>query len=285
MQDFNDLFFYVKVVEHGGFAPAGRALNVPKSSLSRRIAMLEARLGVRLIQRTSRRFMVTDIGQEYFQHCRAMLVEAEAAQEVIERNRAEPQGLVRVTCPSAMLHFQLGEMIARFMARHPKVKVYVEIKNRRVDLVREGFDLAVRVRFPPLEDSEVVARPLAISTQCLVAHPALLGDMTPPLGPGQLQQLPSVALGAVHDRHVWQLFDRAGAEQEIVHQPRMIANDMASLHFAAVQGIGVAQLPTMMVRHQLKAGTLVNVMPDWAPRSGIVPAAFPSRRGLLPAVR
>jgi DNA-binding transcriptional LysR family regulator len=123
MQDLNDLFFYAQVIEHGGFAPAGRALNVPKSKLSRRIAVLEERLGVRLIQRSTRRFSVTEIGQEYYRHCLAMLVEAEAAQEVIDRNKAEPQGIVRMSCPAALMHYQLGEMVSRFMAKHPKVQV------------------------------------------------------------------------------------------------------------------------------------------------------------------
>ena len=116
MRDLNDLYFFAKVVEEGGFAAAARRLGVPRSRLSRRIGLLEQQLDVRLIQRSTRHFAVTDIGQDYYQHCVAMLIEAEAAQEVIDRRRAEPRGIVRVTCPSALLHFQIGDMIARFMA-------------------------------------------------------------------------------------------------------------------------------------------------------------------------
>jgi len=168
------LYYFVQVVEHHGFAPAGRALDIPKSKLSRRIGILEERLGVRLVQRSTRKFSVTEIGQSYYQHCKAMLVEAEAAQEVIDRTRAEPQGLVRVACPVALLHFQIGPMLARFMADHPRVQVHLDATNRRVDVIQEGFDLALRVRFPPLEDSDLVMKILGESTQCLVASPALL---------------------------------------------------------------------------------------------------------------
>src|SRR5689334_21761754 len=115
MQDLNDLYFFVQVVDHGGFAAAGRALGLPKSRLSRRIILLEERLGARLVQRSTRRFSVTEIGQEYYRHCVAMLVEAVAAQEVIERTRSAPQGIVRVSCPTALVFFQLGDMVARFM--------------------------------------------------------------------------------------------------------------------------------------------------------------------------
>ncbi len=131
MQDLNDLYYFVKVVEHQGFAPAGRALNMPKSKLSRRVALLEERLGVRLLQRSTRRFAVTEIGQEYHRHCQAMLVEAHAAQEVIDRMSAEPQGTVRMSCPTALLDYQLGDVLARFMAACPRVQVQLESTNRR----------------------------------------------------------------------------------------------------------------------------------------------------------
>lgn len=116
MQDLNDLYYFVQVVDHGGYAAAGRAVGIPKSKLSRRILELEQRLGVRLLQRSTRKLAVTEIGQEYYRHCVAMLVEAEAAQETIDRSRSEPQGLIRVSCPPALVCFEIGTMIARYMA-------------------------------------------------------------------------------------------------------------------------------------------------------------------------
>ncbi len=121
MQDLNDFAWFVQVVDHGGFAAAGRALDQPKSKLSRRIAQLEERLGVRLIQRTTRQFAVTEVGQTFYQHCKAMLIEAEAAQQAVETLRAEPRGSVRITCPVTLLHVHIGPMLARFMARYPGV--------------------------------------------------------------------------------------------------------------------------------------------------------------------
>lgn len=160
MQDLNDLYYFVQVVEHQGFAPAGRALSIPKSKLSRRIALLEERLGVRLIQRSTRRFAVTEIGQAYYQHCLAMLVEANAAQEVIDRVSAQPQGTVRISCPTALLDYQIGDILARFLATCPRVQMQLESTNRRVDVIGEGFDIAIRVRFLLLEDSGLVMRVL-----------------------------------------------------------------------------------------------------------------------------
>lgn len=285
MRDLNDLYFYAQVVDHGGFAPAGRALGVPKSSLSRRIALLEERLGVRLIQRSTRRFIVTDIGRQYYEHCVAMLVEADAAQEAIDRIHSDPQGLVRLACPSALVYYQVGEMIAKFMTECPRVTVHMDSTNRRVDVIREGFDLALRVRFPPLEDTDLVMKVLGQSTQRLVAHPHLLEGLVAPAGPADLGTLPSLDLGPSLPQHTWSLEGPDGATAEVRHQPRLVTDDMVALRLAALQGVGVAKLPSMMVHEDLQAGRLVDVLPQWAPRAGIVHAVFPSRRGLLPSVR
>ena len=285
MRDLNDLYYYAQVVDHGGFAPAGRALSVPKSSLSRRIALLEERLGVRLIQRSTRRFSVTDIGRQYYEHCVAMLVEADAAQEAIDRLQSDPQGLVRLSCPSALVYYQVAEMLAKFMTECPRVTVQLDSTNRRVDVIREGFDLALRVRFPPLEDTDLVMKVLGHSTQRLVAHPRLLEGLTAPASPADIGLLPSLDLGPAQPHHTWSLEGPDGASAEVRHQPRLVTDDMAALRHAALQGVGVAKMPTMMVRDDLQAGRLVDALPQWAPRSGIVHAVFPSRRGQLPSVR
>jgi DNA-binding transcriptional LysR family regulator len=285
MQDLNDLYYYAQVVEHGGFAPAGRALGIPKSKLSRRIALLEARLGVRLLQRSTRRFSVTQIGQEFYSHCKAMLVEAEAAEEAIELTRAEPRGTVRVTCPVTLLHARVGRMLADFMAANPGITLHLEATNRRVDVIAERIDVAIRARPPPLEDSDLVMKVLAVRKWCLVASPVLLADSAPPKVPADLGGMPSVDLGPPHRDHVWQLEGPGGGHAAIHHAPRLVTDDMISLRTAAIAGVGVAQLPTMMVQDELAQGVLVRLVPEWAPRSGIVHAVFPSRRGLLPAVR
>ncbi|MBO9538259.1 LysR family transcriptional regulator [Herbaspirillum sp.] len=284
MRDLNDLYYYVQVVEHGGFSPAGRALGVPKSKLSRRIALLEERLGARLIQRSTRRFAVTEIGQTYYSHCKAMLVEAEAADESVARIHAEPRGIVRMTCPVALLDARIAGMVAAFMVAYPGVEIHLEETNRRVDVVGEGIDVAIRVRPGPIEDSDLVMRVLAERGQCLVACPDLLANGIPTM-PADLAGLPSMGLGLPQQEHVWNLIGPDGAEAAVRHHPRLITRGMLALRTAAVAGVGVVQLPSMMVQEQIARGELIHVIPGWAPRREIIHAVFASRRGLLPAVR
>lgn len=285
MQDLNDLNYFVQVVEHGGYAAASRALGIAKSKLSRRVLELEDRLGVRLLQRSTRKLAVTEIGQEYYRHCVAMLVEAEAAQEAIEKSRSGPQGLIRVSAPPALVCFEVGPMIARYMAANPRVAVELNSTSRRVDVIGEGIDVALRVRFPPLEETDLVMRTLGASEQRLVASPTLVKGLTLPLVPADLKALPSLDLAPKLAKHVWQLQGADGAEVRISHKPRLVTDDMAQLLHAAIEGIGVVQLPTMVAEDHIRSGRLIDVVPGWSPRGGIVHAVFASRRGLLPSVR
>lgn len=287
--DLNDLRLFVRVVEAGGFSAAARDGGVPRSRLSRRIAALEEELGLRLIQRSTRAFAVSDIGREFYDHCKAMLVEAEAAVAVIERQHQEPQGQVRIACPPSMVQFQVGPMLARFMARHPKVSVRLESTNREVDILREGLDLAIRVRFPPLEDSDLVVRRLRPDHQHLVAAPGLLEDhrvrLGRAIGPDDLSALPSLAWDLHAAEHQWDIECPDGARRLVRHAPRLVTPDMAALVEAAAAGVGVCRLPEVVAHAALQSGRLVEVLPGWRPRSGIIHAVFPTRRGLIPSVR
>lgn len=283
MRDLNDLYFFAAVVDHGGFSAAARALGVQKSRLSRRILMLEERLGVRLLNRSSRRFSVTEIGREFYERCTAMLVEAEAAEQVIAEVRAEPRGVVRMACPAALLSFQFGDLIARFMMANPLIEVHLESTNRRVDVIAEGFDLAIRVRMPPLEPSDLVMRWLDESSQCLVAAPSLVAGKG--ASPVDLCHLPSLDLGRPSREHTWNLRHPDGQVASVPHTPRLVTDDMSVLRRAAIAGVGAVQLPTIFIWEDVRAGRLVHVLPDWRPAPGIVHAVFPSRRGLLPSVR
>lgn len=283
MKDLNDFSYFVAVVDHGGFSAAARALDMQKSKLSRRILALEERLGVRLLNRSSRRFAVTEIGREFYERCVAMLVEAEAAEQLIAQAKAEPRGVIRMSCPVALLAFQFGALISRFMLENPAVEVHLEATNRRVDVIAEGLDLAIRVRFPPLEPTDLVMRQLDQSTQCLVASPALLS--APLSSPADLAGLPSLDLGPARRDHAWQLMHPDGQSAVVPHRPRLVTDDMASLREAALAGVGIVQLPTMMIWQDVEAGRLVHALPDWRPPAGLIHAVFPSRRGLLPSVR
>lgn len=285
MRDLNDLYYFVQVVDHAGFAPAGRALGMPKSRLSRRVALLEERLGTRLIQRSTRRFIVTEAGRTYYNHCKAMLLEADAADEAIAMNQAEPRGIVRMTCPIALLESRVGDMLAAYMLRYPRVELHVEATDRRVDVVGEGIDIAIRVRTPPLEDSDLVLRVLAERGQCLVASPALLERCGRPASPDELSELPSMVLGSPQSEYSWHLLGPASAQATIRHAPRLVTRSMPALRKAAVLGVGVVQLPRMMVRDWLARGELTHVLPGWEPPREILHAVYPSRRGQLPSVR
>jgi DNA-binding transcriptional LysR family regulator len=285
MRDLNDLYFFVQVVEHGGFAPAARALGLPKSRLSRRIMELETRLGVRLLQRSTRRFAVTEIGQEYYRHCLAMVVEANAAEEAIDRSRSGPQGLIRVSCPPALVCFATGRMMARYMAANPRVTVELDSTSRRVDVIAEGIDVAIRVRFPPFEESDLVVRVLGESQQRLVAGGSLVAALKKPVLPADIAELPSLSLGPMQREHVWRLHGPDGSSVKIPYNPRLVTDDMSQLLYAAIEGVGVVQLPSMVADEHIASGILLDLLPDWTPATGIVQAVFPSRRGLLPSVR
>ena len=285
MQDLNDLYYFVQAVDHGGFAAAARALGMQKSKLSRRIGLLEEGLGVRLIQRSTRRFSVTEIGQEYYRRCVAMLVEAEGAQSVIDQSRAAPCGVVRLSCPTGLLAFQFGELFARFMALYPDVELHVESTNRRVDVIGEGFDLAIRVRPPPFNESELVMRRFDERTIRIVASPDLLRTRAAVTRPSDLAALPSLDFGPAGGEHRWRLVHADGGVAEVRHRPSLLTDDLAVLRQAALSGVGLVRLPTLAVWSDLQAGRLVTVLPDWRPPNEIVHAVFPSRRGLLPSVR
>ncbi|MFT6557158.1 LysR substrate-binding domain-containing protein [Sneathiella sp.] len=285
MQNLNDLFYFAQVVDHGSYAAAGRALGVPRSKLSRRIMVLEERLNVRLIQRSTRKLKVTEIGRAYYNHCVAMMVEAEAAQEVIDRSLSGPQGVIRVSAPPALVCFEVGEMVARYMAANPLVTVELQSTSRRVDVIGEGVDVAIRVRFPPAENSDLKVRALGRSKQQIVGSPKLIESIESPIRPLDLSSLPSLDLNQPNQEHVWELDGPDDAHMRLPHTPRLVTDDMSQLLYAAIEGIGVVQLPSMVAEEALRTGALVDVLPSWRPVAGTVQAIFPSRRGLLPSVR
>lgn len=284
-RDLNDLALFAWVVEAGGFAAAGRRHGIPKSRLSRRIRALEERLGVRLLQRSTRRFSVTAIGQVFYQHCKAVLLEVDAAHEAVDLGRSEPCGVVRLSCPVTLLHCAVSDLLNRFMARYPQVSIELEADNRRVDVIGDGVDLALRVRFPPLEDSDLVMRQLGHAHQVLVAGPQLLAEAAQPSVPAEVGRLPSLATRTMSGHHQWSLHAADGRQELVPHRPRLVTDDMQSLAQAAIEGLGVVMLPLLMVREHLAAGRLLRVLPDWEGPVGLVHAVFASRRGMLPAVR
>ncbi|MBS0389575.1 MAG: LysR family transcriptional regulator [Proteobacteria bacterium] len=286
MEDLNDLAYFAQVAEHGGFAAAERATGIPKSKLSRRLAELEERLGLRLVQRSTRRFALTDIGQRTLQHARAMLAESEAVQALVHEQFSAPRGTVRLSCPPALLQYVVGDMLARFLNAWPQVRVQVQATNRNVDVWHDGVDLAVRVRAPDTElPQDEIVKPLGRSPHVLVAAPRLFTSAAPPATPADLSGLPTLGLGNSPDESLWRLTGPAGARAEVALSPRLVADDMSALLCATLAGVGCAALPRMMVHDLLARGELLELLPGWAPPPGLVQAAFASRQGMRPAVR
>lgn len=283
MKDLNDLYYFVQVVRHGGFTRAAQATGLQKSLLSRRVRLLEERLDTVLLQRSSRHFSVTEAGRGFYERCVVVLEEADAAEQSVARHHAEPCGIIRLSCPVSLLTIQFGALLARFIMRYPAVTLSLESTNRRVDLLEDRFDLAIRVRFPPLQSENLIMRVLDTSTQCLVAAPSLIA--APLASPADLNTMPSLDFNTPPASHSWLLENADGQTATIFHTPRLATDDMAVLREAALAGAGIVQLPTMMVWRDIKEGRLLQALPDWRPRAGIVHAVFPSRRGLSPAVR
>lgn len=279
--DLNDYAYFAEVVMHGGFAAAGRALREPKSKLSRRIAGLEERLGLRLIERSSRRFRVTDTGQAFYERCKAMLAEAEQAEALVVQAQAEPHGRIRFSCPTGMLQ-PISGLISSFLACYPKVRLQLVATDRAVDLIEDRIDLALRVRSSLTSDAALTMRSLGKSTRILVACPQLASTV------GNIDQLatsPILATNDAADDLEWTLETADGRKQVVRVVPRLGCEDMAAVRDAAIDGLGVAILPDHVCRDAIAAGRLVRVLPTWHGLQGIVHLVFTTRRGLPPAVR
>lgn len=285
LQDLNDLYFFASVVEHGGFSAAGRALGIPKSRLSKRIAQLEERLGVRLLQRTTRRFVVTEVGERFYTHCRAVLEEARAAQDAVDELRAEPRGVVRVSCPNSLAQTIVAHVLPDFLAQYPKVQIRLQATNRRVDLIGEGVDVAIRVRSKLDTDATLVMRTFGQSRVLLVASPALLKQVGRPKVPTDLSSIPALAMNEHEGAQSWELIGADGERVVVDIQPRLVCGDFSVLLESARRGIGVTLLPEFVCAPAISKGDLEVVLPDWSLPEGTMHFVYPSRRGLLPGVR
>ncbi|XID75095.1 LysR substrate-binding domain-containing protein [Alkanindiges sp. WGS2144] len=285
MTDFNDYYWFALVVEHNGFSATERATGIPKSRLSRRVQSLEQQLGVRLIQRTSRQFAVTDIGMRVYHHARAMLMEAQAAQEAIDHLQAEPRGTIRVSVPVNIAEQEMVYILPRFLQRYPDVKIQLMVSNRRVDIINEGIDVALRVRSQLDEDASFIIRRFGQINHRLVASTNYLNQYGRPNQPEQLTQHTTLSMSEDEINQHWMLEDQTGQVKRIKIQPTVMGSNFHMLTCFAEQGLGIALLPETMCAQQVRTGRLEVVLSDWKLAQGTFHAVYPSRRGMLPAVR
>jgi len=285
MQNLNDLYFFHAVVTHQGFASAARQTGIPKSTLSKRIAKLEEELQVRLLERTTRRLRTTDVGREFYLHCQTVLAGVEAAEAVAVHSRAEPQGIVRVSCPQGLIQNMMAELLPDFLNRYPRVRLQLKIFNRPADLIEDRVDIALRVR-PQLNATPgLIARPLGRDRRVLVASPRFVDACGDLLTIEQLADCPTLSMAEGADDDVWDLLKSNGETFNFRHQPRLSCSNFDMLRAATITGLGVALLPEHICRPDLITGELVYVLSDWQTPPNIIHAVFMSRKGLLPSVR
>lgn len=285
MHDLNDMMYFTEVVNQGGFAAAARSLGLPKSRLSRRIARLESELGVRLLQRTTRKLSLTSPGELFFRHCLAVRDEAEAAAAAVASIQAQPRGLIRVSCPVTLAQTLLGPVLPQFLGAFPAVQVHLQVTNRAVDVIDEGVDVALRVRASLEDSATLIVKHLGLTQTLLVASPALLERAGPIQQPADLDGADLVAMSVNDGKMFWQLFGPSGQHYTVTQKPCFVADDLQTLKYSILQGTGFGVLPDYMCVPEIANGELVQVLPGWKPRPGIVHAVYGSRRGLMPAVR
>ena len=285
--DFNDFAYFVAIVEGGSISAASRNLGVTKSLLSQHLAQLERALGVRLIERTTRRLDVTPLGRRFYRRCLAILAEIERAQAMIEDTHETTRGKLKISCPVLFAQAFLMPVVNAFLHEHPAVDLTLDADYREVDLLGEGYDLALRVQ-RQLEESRFIVRSFTLDQLWLVGAPSLLRRLKPPDTRADLDGIESVLLRIDGDHPAsttWKLFDAQENAHHINHRPRLISSDPLVLKSATVAGLGVALLPSSMCTHELADGQLERLLLDHHGGNMQLHATYPSRQSLTRAAR
>jgi DNA-binding transcriptional LysR family regulator len=285
LPDLNDLYFFCLVVEQNSFTKAGQTIGITKSKISRRISDLEERLGVRLLHRSTRKLTLTDIGQIFYQHCKAMVNEAQSAQDAAQLAQSKPRGRIRVTCPNLFAQSTFAEIITRFMQHYPEVSVVLDATDRAVDLIQEGFDVAIRFQAGNLDDSSLVVRKLGLGASFLIASPNWLTQHGQPETPQDLVNCNCFAKTSRDGINQFSLTHTDGRHITVNFQPILESNEWLMLKQAALSHLGITMMPLEICREEINDGLLVPILTDWSLPTTSLYIIYPSRRGLVPAVR
>lgn len=279
--DADDLLLFARVMDAGSFSRAAERVRWPKSTVSRRIAALEARLGEKLLQRTTRKLTLTDFGAGVLEHARAVAAEVDGALALALHRQQKPSGRLRVSMPLDFAERVVSSMLARFAQDYPEVHLELDLTPRRVDIVGEGFDLAIRMGQLD-EDSQLAARQLATTHWGLYASREYVERVGEPLLPQALDNVHGLMLLNRNGEPVpWRLL-RDGAEPVVVNPAqRTLANSPSLLAQMALNGVGIAGVDLLLVRHSVELGRLQRLLPDWQLPGSSCWAVFPERR-LMP---
>jgi DNA-binding transcriptional LysR family regulator len=277
----NDLLLFYRIVEAGSFSMAAQRLDLPKSTVSRRISLLEASIGERLLQRTTRKLMLTEFGTSLLEHARKLADEVDAAAALAQHRQAAPSGKLRVSMPHDFANIGMTQLIARFAERYPAVSLELDLSPRRVDLVAEGFDIAIRMGDLP-EDSSLAARRIALERFGLYAAPAYIAGRGLPEHPDDLLQHDLLCILRRSGGPAPWILQRGKVAWERELRARLTANSPELLARLACTGMGIAASSDLFVGDYLKKGELVRVLPEWDMPTATGWAVFPGRR-LMPA--
>jgi DNA-binding transcriptional LysR family regulator len=280
--EIRELTVFVRVVQGRSFTRAAESLGMQKTYLSRVVSNLERKLGARLLERTTRSLSMTEVGREIFERAVGILGAVEDAERVAQRLLAEPRGTLRLTCGVEFGMIAVGGWINEYLQRYPQVSVESEFTGRLVDIVHEGFDLAIRIG--GLSDSSLVARKLGDLHYGLYAAPGYLERRGTPRSPAELAAHELLLFSGGTHRQGWRLSD-GKLEQRVDKPPRLVINNSFAVRDAAVRGLGVAALPLAVAAEAAATGALLRVLPRWQPPAVPVHAVFPSSRYLTPKVR
>ncbi|MGF6851248.1 LysR substrate-binding domain-containing protein [Paraburkholderia sp. CI3] len=284
MLDLNDLYYFSVVVEKRSFSAAAEVTGVPKGTLSKRMRALEQTLGLRLANRTTRTFSLTEAGEDIHQHCLRVMNEVRGAQMAAQARLSEPVGRVRITCSGEMVSMALEELMPRFLARYPKIDIVLLTASRYVDLVDEGFDLALRSHTAPLQNCSLIARQVAQTHCILVASPAFFADGEPST-PQELDGVAGLQLKRADLASVWRVHASDGRTAAVTFHPKLYSNSARLARKSAIAGQGVALLPQPLCCDDIAQGRLIRVLPDWHIPRETLSLVFPSQRGMTQALR
>lgn len=282
MEHLPAMAVFARVVDSHGFSAAARQLGISKSAVSKQVARLEDLLGARLLQRTTRKLALTEVGRVFHEHCTRMLAEAEEAERAVSSLSAEPRGLLRLNAPMSFGVLHIAPHLPEFLARHPDVRIDMTLNDRYVDLVDEGYDLAVRIA--RMADSALVARRLAPMRHVVCAAPSYLARRGTPKVPAELAQHDCLGYSYMATGDDW-VFGGPDGPVSVRVSGSLRANNGEALRSAALAGVGIVRAPTFLAGPDLKAGRLKPILCDFVPQDSAIYAVYPHRRHLTPKVR
>lgn len=274
--DLNRVSAFVRVVHDGSFTAAARALGLPKSSISRSVAQLEQDLGIRLLHRTTRQLHLTDAGAAFYERVSRALGDIDEATAAASDTQSELSGVVRITAPVDLGVWSLAPIVARFVKKHPKIRVEVSLSGRVVDLVAEGFDLAVRAG--PLRDSSLIARRVGELQSVPYASPKYVARRGVPKDVADLARHDCVLFRAANGKATWELSNKDGAVASVDVTGAVTTDDMSFVRKAVLAGSGIGILPTFLCARAEVMGKLVRVLDDWSLNGAVLHIAYPSAR-------